>query len=256
MGFMNQWEIEAALAAKHACPNVRKGVRLLQALMRAANAQSDGWAYWNKPSNAAEKLQALLETAGKLNGLSRLPLSYGTNATITDAQLKQAVAPIRAMITRHNRQQEEKGRSDRFIFDVDAAMEEPKPEPAVFRLGDIVEPDDKKQHILACGSGTYAYAVVVSMDPFVMVSVDADMLWRMEKPEHYVKVDHVTDPKTLATCLNRLLNESFWKEFIAKRDGAKATLSEADKEELGPAWCPPEHPGPMRKIVGRPMKKH
>lgn len=110
--FMNQWEIEQAAAAKHACPNVRKGVKLLMALVHSVNAQSDGWAYWNAPSKACQKLQTLLKTAGNLE--------YGTNGTITDADLKKALSPIRSMATRQKVKQASYG--NKFDFDVDAAL--------------------------------------------------------------------------------------------------------------------------------------
>ena len=112
--FMNEGEIEFAAGQHHACPNVRKGVRLLLRLMRSVNEQSDGWAYWSAPSHSCEKLQALLATAGNLY--------HGASGTITDAQLRQAVAPIRSMATRQAKQQAKFGNT--FAFDVDAALEE------------------------------------------------------------------------------------------------------------------------------------
>lgn len=110
--FMNQSEIEDIASRRHACPNVRKGVKLMQELMQAVNDQSDGWAYWTPPSKSCEKLQALLATAGNLH--------HGTNGTITDAQLKAAISPIRSMVTT------QKTRNS-FKFDVDAALQEKGP---------------------------------------------------------------------------------------------------------------------------------
>jgi hypothetical protein len=110
--FMNQAEIEYAHSRNHACPNVRKGIQLLYRLMQAVNDQSDGWAYWHAPSRAAEQLQTLLKTAGNL--------SYDTHGTITTAQLKKAITPIRAMVTRQTKAQAERG--NKFEFDVDAAL--------------------------------------------------------------------------------------------------------------------------------------
>lgn len=111
---MNQYEIEWAAQQRHACPNVRKGVRLLLRLMQSVNEQSDGWAYWQAPSKACEKLQTLLQTAGNLQ--------YVTYGTITAEQLKKAVAPIRSMVTRQKKKQASYG--NKFDFDVDAALED------------------------------------------------------------------------------------------------------------------------------------
>lgn len=122
MKFWNQYEVESAARATHACPNVRKGVKLLLKLMESVNEQSDGWAYWNAPIKASEKLMTLLETAGNMDGLAVRPLSYGTRGTITAEALKKAIAPIRAMVTRQKKLQAERGNS--FNFDVDAALQD------------------------------------------------------------------------------------------------------------------------------------
>jgi hypothetical protein len=110
--FMNQVEIEIASSRNHACHNVRRGVNLLYRLMLSANEQSDGWAYWSAPSHACRKLQDLLKTAGNL--------WYDTHGTITDQQLKAAVAPIRSMVARQTKRQKQYGNT--FTFDVDAAL--------------------------------------------------------------------------------------------------------------------------------------
>jgi hypothetical protein len=112
--WMNQAEIEWAAKQQHDCPNVRKGVRLLYRFMQSVNEQSDGWAYWPAPGKAADKLMELLKTAGNLN--------YGTRGTITAAQLKAAVTPIRSMVTYQSKKQKEYGNT--FNFDVDAALNE------------------------------------------------------------------------------------------------------------------------------------
>lgn len=120
--FMNQGEIEAAASATHSCPNVRKAVQLLLKLMRAVNDQSDGWGYWPAPSKSTEKLHELLKTTGNLD--------YGTHGKISDADLKKAIAPIRAMVKHQKEVQAKHG--NKFDFDVDAALgnapEDDKPE--------------------------------------------------------------------------------------------------------------------------------
>lgn len=110
--WMNQFEIESAASCKHDCPNVRKGVRLLFCLMQAVNEQSDGWAYWPAPAHAADKLMNLLHTAGNLQ--------FGTHNTISEADLRKAIRPIRAMVTREKKRQAKYG--NKFDFDVDAAL--------------------------------------------------------------------------------------------------------------------------------------
>ena len=111
--FMNQGDIEAAYSNHHDCPNVRKGVALLHSLMQAVNEQSDGWAYWSPPSKAAEKLWELLKTTGNL-------LYGNTHGTITADQLKQAITPIRRMVTAQKKKQAKYGNT--FEFDVDQAI--------------------------------------------------------------------------------------------------------------------------------------
>lgn len=110
--WMNQSEIEWAASRNHACKNVRKGVRLLHALMQAVNNQSDGWPYWRAPAESAEKLMELLKTAGNL--------SHDTHGEISDADFRKAVTPIRRMVTVQSKKQAGYGNS--FEFDVDAAL--------------------------------------------------------------------------------------------------------------------------------------
>ena len=104
--------IKMMASNRHACPNVTKGVRLLNALVDAVNSQSDGWAYWPAPGKSADKLMKLLETAGNK--------WHDTHGTITPAQLKAAIAPIRRMVTVQKEKQKKYGNT--FDFDVDAAL--------------------------------------------------------------------------------------------------------------------------------------
>ena len=110
--WMNAAEIEWAAHQYHKCPNVRKGVKLLHRLVESVNEQSDGWHSWPAPGKSAEKLTALLKTAGNLQ--------YGTLGTITAAQLKAAITPIRRMVTTQKAKQAQYG--NYFNFDVDAAL--------------------------------------------------------------------------------------------------------------------------------------
>jgi len=115
--FMNQNDIEWAAKKTHRCPNVQKGIKLLLDLCHATNRQSDGWAHtYNTVGKSCEKLIALLRTAGNLN--------YGTDGTITEAELKAAIVPIRRMVTHQSKKQKQYGNT--FEFDVDASLNPPK----------------------------------------------------------------------------------------------------------------------------------
>lgn len=41
---------------------------------------------------------------------------------------------------------------------------------------------------LFCGSGTYTHAIIVNLDPFVLVSEEGDMLWRRQSLNDFVSV--------------------------------------------------------------------
>ena len=47
------------------------------------------------------------------------------------------------------------------------------------RIGDIVIPANWDT-VLACGSGIYTHAIVASVEPFILVSEQGDMLWERE----------------------------------------------------------------------------
>jgi hypothetical protein len=94
---LNQYEIEdAEIQAAHDFhrPNTQEAVLTLARLMEYANENSDGWAYWRKPSNASTKLQKLVEAryANHRNA--------DTDTDITRAELRAAYSPIRAFLTR------------------------------------------------------------------------------------------------------------------------------------------------------------
>lgn len=104
--WMNQADIEWAheTVNDRACPNVRKAIRLLYRLMEAVNAQSDGWPYWRAPSKAADKLMDLIQGAGR-------------SGSISDAELRGAITPIKTMVTRQRKLQARFGNT--FDFNVD-----------------------------------------------------------------------------------------------------------------------------------------
>lgn len=89
--FMNEYEIDKALDTfGEDTPNLRKGATLLSNLRDYANSCSDGWAYWPKPSRAANRLVISVMQADPFDPQD-----------ITDAQLTAALKPIKAFLTRH-----------------------------------------------------------------------------------------------------------------------------------------------------------
>lgn len=83
-------------------------------------------------------------------------------------------------------------------------------------VGDIVVPREDAYELpcigkctftLACGSGRYADAVCVSLEPFALVSREGDMLWTATvKPEYFRSVGKAPDD-VLAVCMKRWNNE-------------------------------------------------
>lgn len=72
---------------------------------------------------------------------------------------------------------------------------------AIKEVGDIVSP--KPGHNLRSGAEAYGAAVVVSVEPFVMVSSEADMRWGCEEACDYV-VKGKAGIAQLARCMKRL----------------------------------------------------
>lgn len=96
MLFMNEYEVEDAGATFDSTdtPNLATGARILSELVDWANSNSDGWAYWPKPARAARALMERLQEA-------RTTYFKGHEVKdLTDSQLKQALAPIKAFLTR------------------------------------------------------------------------------------------------------------------------------------------------------------
>ena len=57
--------------------------------------------------------------------------------------------------------------------------------------------------VLRSGGSAYDYAVVTSLDPFIMVSPEGDMLWTQAKAEDY-QPQGMEGPKIRAVCEQRL----------------------------------------------------
>jgi hypothetical protein len=49
------------------------------------------------------------------------------------------------------------------------------------RIGDVVVAASERDP-LHCGSGCYTHAIVVSLEPFALVSEEGDMLWTRREP--------------------------------------------------------------------------
>lgn len=93
MMFMNEYEIDDAADRYQGHPVLGPATVTLSALRDAADANSDGWAYWPKPARAARKLQELI--SGPVG--SRFD---DERADATSAQLRAAYAPLKAFRTR------------------------------------------------------------------------------------------------------------------------------------------------------------
>lgn len=91
--WMNEYDIESALSRynEHETPNLVHGVRVLYRLMNWTNDHSDGWPYWKKPANAAKSLMDLIQSVDRFDPKD-----------VTEAQLKSALRPIKAFLTRQN----------------------------------------------------------------------------------------------------------------------------------------------------------
>lgn len=91
MSWMNEYDVEDALYrfTRQDTPNLLTAATLLDRLVRWTNSNSDGWAYWPKPSRAAARLQELLQSADRYDPRD-----------VPDAELRKALSPIKAFLTR------------------------------------------------------------------------------------------------------------------------------------------------------------
>lgn len=100
MTWMNEYEVEDALRrwSPGETPNLAAGAQILDSLRGWANRNSDGWVYWPKPSRAAASLQTLLQ-AGEARERNRYTNGEQPRDA-TAAELKKALSPIKAFLTR------------------------------------------------------------------------------------------------------------------------------------------------------------
>ena len=83
---MNTWEVDEARDRHRGHPVKGLASALLAKVRDLADERSDGWAYWPKPCRACKKLQELIQEKDP--------------SKVTVANLKKAVAPVKAFFTR------------------------------------------------------------------------------------------------------------------------------------------------------------
>lgn len=102
--WLNEYEVEDAVhylsPRASEFPNLLAGALTLQSLVRWTNRNSDGWPYWQKPSRAAKSLMEHLHREAIGRAIGRW--DQRTDHDLTDAELKRALAPIKAFRTRHS----------------------------------------------------------------------------------------------------------------------------------------------------------
>lgn len=74
------------------------------------------------------------------------------------------------------------------------------------KVGDVVIPVGDA--VLACGSGRYDCAIVACLAPFVLVSVDADMLWEDDIQPYDVRSLCQAAPEVVAKAVQRWQSRS------------------------------------------------
>ncbi len=95
MRYMNDYDIERAQRLYAGHPVLGPATRTLGNVRDAANANSDGWAYWPKPARAAERLMEMIER----DGTSRYAFDT-ERPDVTAAEYKLALRPLKSFRTR------------------------------------------------------------------------------------------------------------------------------------------------------------
>lgn len=102
--WMNEWEVEDLQRRfDDDTPNLCNAAQILGRLVDWTNNNSDGWAYWQKPSNAASSLMDALrqkERDQREDGCVAREGKVVKFTDLTDAELKQVLRPIKAFLTR------------------------------------------------------------------------------------------------------------------------------------------------------------
>lgn len=102
--WMNDGDVEDAVRRfGDDTPNLARGARILARLVAWTNSHSDGWAYWQKPANAARQLQELLQRAERdyrEDGSVFRDGNLVKFSDVSDVQLTRALGPIKSFLTR------------------------------------------------------------------------------------------------------------------------------------------------------------
>ena len=89
---MNEHDVEEAWRRFQLHPVLGPAARTMANLVEWTNANSDGWPYWRKPSDAAAGLQNILMNALRMRG--------GDHPAVTADDYKLALRPLKAFRTR------------------------------------------------------------------------------------------------------------------------------------------------------------
>lgn len=95
MRFMNDFDIERAIQNHRGHPVLGPATLTLRNLRDVANANSDGWCYWQAPVRSAAKLMDLIEGDCTWGAYKR------QQGVVTASDVRKAYRPIRSMLTRH-----------------------------------------------------------------------------------------------------------------------------------------------------------
>lgn len=99
--WMNEYEITdiQSRVDEDEFPNLANAAHILAALVDWTNSNSDGWPYWKKPSQAANRLMDLLHERDYA-----IQFGYHRDGSpltdLTDEELAKALRPIKAFLTR------------------------------------------------------------------------------------------------------------------------------------------------------------
>jgi hypothetical protein len=92
--FFNEYEVERMAERAALKPELAPYGRIAVTFVKTINSNSDGWPYWSAGSNAASKF---LEKLDRLTN----PFDRSTEPKPTIAELRRAMAPMKALCTRH-----------------------------------------------------------------------------------------------------------------------------------------------------------
>jgi hypothetical protein len=95
MIWMNQYEIDEAVAVFASDPVLGPATRFLRDFAQEVNSHSDGWPYWSPPGKAAGKLMQLIY-ANLRSGMGAYPVA----SKPSKADVLKTLAPIKAFMTR------------------------------------------------------------------------------------------------------------------------------------------------------------